>query len=61
MDGLVQSVGDGVTGLIAGAFDTIGAALRGMVNAGNEALPGGLFFVALFVVALGGAWVLAKR
>jgi phage-related protein len=61
MGGLIDSVGNGITGLVAGAFDAIGSALRGLVNAGNEALPGGLFFAALFVAAVAGAWTLAKR
>ena len=61
MDGLAGSVGNGITGLVAGAFDAIGAALRGIVDAGNQALPGGLFFVLLFVLAVAGAWTLAKR
>jgi len=46
---------------MSGAFDAIGAALRGLVNAGNQALPSGLFFAALFVVALAVGWVLVKR
>ena len=61
MGGLIQSVGDGITGLVAGAFDAIGAALRGIVDAGNQALPGGLLWVVVFVVAVGAAWTLAKR
>ena len=61
MDGLGQAVGNGITGLIAGAFDAIGSVLRGMVNAGNHALPNGLFWVLLFVVLLGGGWTLIKR
>jgi hypothetical protein len=47
--------------MMAGAFDAIGAALRGIVNAGNQALPAGLFWVVLFVLAVAGAWTLAKR
>ena len=61
MDGLGQAVGNGITGLIAGAFDAIGSVLRGMVNAGNQALPNGLFWVLLFVVLLVGGWTLIKR
>lgn len=61
MDGLARSVGDGITGLVAGAFDVIGGALRGIVNAGNQALPGGLFWVLIFVLLVAGAWTLAKR
>lgn len=61
MDGLARSVGDGITGLVAGAFDVIGDALRGIVNAGNQALPSGLFWVLVFVLLVAGAWTLAKR
>ena len=50
MGGLVQSVGNGISGLIQGAFDAIGEALRGIVDAGNAALPAGLFWVVLFVL-----------
>ena len=61
MDGLGQAVGNGITGLVAGAFDAIGSVLRGMVNAGNQALPNGLFWVLIFVVLLIGGWTLVKR
>ena len=61
MDGLGQAVGNGITGLVGGAFDAIGSALRGIVNAGNQALPGGLFWAVTFVVLVVGAWTLAKR
>jgi hypothetical protein len=61
MDGFVRSVGDGITGLVAGAFDVIGGTLRGMVDAGNRALPGGLFFAVVFVIVVIVGWNLAKR
>jgi hypothetical protein len=61
MDGLGQAVGNGITGLVAGAFEAIGGALRGIVNAGNQALPNGLFWVVIFVVLVAGGWTLAKR
>jgi hypothetical protein len=61
MDGLIRSVGNGITGLISGAFDAIGAALRGIVNAGNQVLPYGLFWLLIFVLLIGGAWFLAKK
>ena len=61
MDGFVRSVGQGIAGLIEGAFDVIGGVLRGMVNAGNQALPGGVFVVLVFVLLVVGAWTLAKR
>ena len=61
MDGLGQAIGDGIVGLVGGAFDAIGGALRGIVNAGNQALPNGLFWVLIFGVLVVGGWTLAKR
>lgn len=61
MDGLIRSVGEGITSLVAGAFDAIGGALRGIVDAGNDALPGGVFFGLIFVALVVTAWMLAKR
>jgi hypothetical protein len=61
MDGLFRSVGNGITGLVAGSFDVIGGTLRGMVDAGNRALPSGLFFVVVFVAVALLGWSLAKR
>lgn len=61
MGGLVQSVGNGISSLVSGAFDAIGAALRGIVNAGNQAMPYGLFWIVVFFVLVGTAWTLAKR
>ncbi|MEX2184850.1 MAG: hypothetical protein WEC14_10415 [Chloroflexota bacterium] len=61
MDGLARSVGNGITGLVAGAFEAIGAALRGIVNAGNQVLPNGLFWVVVFVLLVIAGWTLAKR
>ena len=61
MDGLGQAVGDGITGLVSGAFGAIGGALRGIVDAGNQALPGGLFWAVIFVLLVVGGWTLAKR
>jgi hypothetical protein len=61
MDDLGGSVGNGITGLVAGAFDAIGSALRGMVDAGERALPNGLLWAVIFVLLVAGAWTLAKR
>jgi hypothetical protein len=61
MDGLGQAIGNGITGLVAGAFDVIGSALRGIVNAGNQALPYGLFWGLIFVLLVVGGWSLARR
>ncbi len=61
MDDLGQTVGNGITGLVSGAFEAIGAALRGMVAAGERALPNGLLWAVVFVLLVIGAWTLAKR
>lgn len=61
MDGLAQSVGNGITGFMSGAYEAIGSALRGVVNAGNQALPGGLFWALIFVLLVASAWTLVKR
>jgi len=61
MDGFVRAIGDGITGLVAGAFDVIGGTLRAMVDAGNRALPGGLFFAVVFVIVVIIGWNLVKR
>jgi hypothetical protein len=61
MDGLARSVGNGITGLVGGAFDAIGGALRGIVYSLNAALPGGLLAAVVFVVLVVLAWNLAKR
>ena len=61
MDGLARSVGNGIVGLVGGAFDAIGAALRGIVNSLNAALPGGMLAAVVFVVLVLVAWQLTKR
>jgi hypothetical protein len=61
MDGLGQAVGNGITGLVGGAFAAVGGALRGIVDAGNQVLPGGLFWAVIFVLLVVGGWTLAKR
>jgi hypothetical protein len=61
VDGHARSVGNGITGLVAGAFDAIGAALRGIVAAVERALPNGLLWAVIFVLLVAGAWTLAKR
>jgi len=61
VDGFFQSVGNGLTGMVAGSFGTIGQVLRGTVDAMNRALPGGMLAAVVFVVLLVAAWQLAKR
>ena len=61
MDDLGRTVGNGISGLVGGAFEPIGAALRGIVAEGERVLPNGLLWAVIFVVLVIGAWTLAKR
>ena len=54
MDGLSRAIGDGISGLVGGSVQAIGAALEGMVGSLSAALPSG----ALPVLAVAGAFVL---
>ena len=54
-------MGEGIGGLVGGAFDAIGAGLRGIVAAGERALPGGLLWAVIFVLLVVVAWTLARR
>jgi hypothetical protein len=56
MDELGGSVGGGISGLIGGAFDAIGAALRGLVAEGER-----LLWAVIFVVLVAVAWTFARR
>ena len=61
MDDLGRTVGNGITGLVGGAFGAIGAALRGIVAEGERVLPNGLLWAVIFVLLVIGAWTFAKR
>ena len=61
MDGLARSVGNGIAGLVGGAFEAIGAGVRGFFHAAEVALPGGLVFVVAFIAVVAGGWLLIKR
>jgi hypothetical protein len=58
MDGLGRAVGDGISGLVGGAINGIGAALSGVVDALGQALPAGglpvigIGLVLLFILAV---------
>lgn len=52
MDGLLRSVGDGITGMVGGALAAIQAALQGIGTALANAIPGGLAGVAVGLVAV---------
>lgn len=61
MDGLSRAVGDGISGLVGGSLQAIGAALDGMVSALATALPAGALPVIGIAIALLLAWVVFKR
>lgn len=61
MDGLLRSVGDGITGLIAGALAAIGAAVEGIGASLSAALPAGALPVLGIGLALLVLWLILKR
>ena len=61
MGDFVQTIGNGISGLVAGSFAVIGSVLRGIVNSLNQALPGGMLAIVVFVVLAVVAWQLIKR
>ena len=61
MDGLLRSVGSGLSNFVDGIFHAAGDAVRGVVHAANTALPGGIFLVVAFVVLVIVAWNFARR
>ena len=61
MDGFVQAIGQGITGLVEGSFSVAGSVVRGIVASLNAALPGGLLAAVVFVVLLVAAWKLTTR
>jgi hypothetical protein len=61
MGGLVQSVGDGISGLVGGAIAAIMAALGGMIAALSAALPAGALPVLGIAALLVVAWLLLRR
>jgi hypothetical protein len=61
MDGFIQAIGAGISGLVVGSLSFIGQTLRGIVAALDHALPGGLLALVVFAVLAVSAWQLAKR
>jgi hypothetical protein len=61
MDGLARTVGNGISGLVAGAFEVIGGTIRTLFGMAQGALPGGVLFLVGFVVVVGLLWMWAKR
>ena len=61
MDGLGRAVGDGISGLVGGALNSIGAAVSGIVSALAAALPAGALPVLGVLLVLVVGWLLARR
>jgi hypothetical protein len=61
MDGLARAVGNGIAGLVYGAFEVIGGTIRSIVNSANNLLPGLTLPIVAFFVLVILAWFLARR
>ena len=61
MDGLGRAVGNGISGLVAGAVGGITAAISGMVDAVSTALPPGALPVIGIGLLLVFLWAVIKR
>ncbi|MCJ7709533.1 MAG: hypothetical protein MUQ32_01755 [Chloroflexi bacterium] len=61
MDGLGRSVGDGITGLVGGALEAIGAAISGIIDALGTALPAGALPVIGIAAVVLVIWRVLKR
>jgi len=58
---LIQSLGNGISSLIQDAMDSIGAALRGIVDGFESLVPFPLSLLAIAILLAGVGWVLARR
>jgi hypothetical protein len=57
----VRTIGGGVSGLVGGAIGAIGDGIGTLIRAGQAALPGPLFPIAIVVVVgLFVAWLIRK-
>lgn len=61
MDGFTRAIGDGISGLVGGSLQAIGAAIDGMVSAVGAALPPGALPVIGVAVALLFLWAVIRR
>ena len=59
--GLIRAIGNGITSLVGGAFDALGAAANGIFHALQTALPGYWLPAVAVSVALVVGWQLIKR
>jgi hypothetical protein len=61
MDGLARTVGNGLSSILATAFEVIGGTLRWMVGSATNALPGYTLLILVFASLVVVAWVFARR
>jgi hypothetical protein len=61
MGGLLQSLGDSLSGLFAGTIGAAAEAIRGAVYQLQASVPPLVLIVGVFVVLAGAAWLLARR
>ena len=61
MDGFVRTVGDGLSGLIAGSIRALGFAFDTIVGTLEAWLPGPLFPAVLIGMGVATAWWLFKK
>lgn len=59
--GLLQTIANGIVGLVAGAFHAFGAVMQGILHALQSIFPGLLLPIVAFVVAIVVFWQFIKR
>ena len=59
--GLIRAIGNGVTSLVGGAWEALGAAANGLFDALQAALPGFWLPVVAVSVTIAVGWQLIKR
>ena len=58
---LLRAIGNGITSLVGGAFEALGAAANGVFNALHALLPGLWLPVVAVAVVIAVGWQLIKR
>ena len=61
MDGLGRTIGGGISGLVAGALAGIGAAITGIIDSLNAALPPGALPAIVVGLLLLFVWAVIKK
>jgi hypothetical protein len=59
--GLIRAIGNGITSLVGGAMDALGAAANGIFHSLQTILPGYWLPVVAVTVAIAVGWQLIKR